>query len=509
MEILGLVDVPLYLLLVVVAAVLIYLYGTSNYDYFKKLGIPGPTSYPFIGCSIGFTFYSKFYSWKQQYGSVFGIFMGKTPALVISDLDILKEVLVKSFNTFRNRMKITIIPYPFNLAVFFLDGAHWKRVRSIISPSFSSAKLRLMGAAINDCAMTLSKNFSKVVGKNEAVNMKKYFSAYTIDVISRTAFGIKIDSQNDFDNPFVANAKEIFQHTNMRRVLPIIAGVMPRLARALRKRGFGMYPQRVMSFFQRNVTEMIKQRQNKKREKQKQRIDFLQLLVDAEIEADSDDIAHAAKGQISESDAVRRLSTDEIVGQSIVFFSAGYEATASTLTFASYSLAVNPDVQEKAYNEITEMLGNEEPNYDNIQKLKYLDNILTETLRLYPPVITLHRRASETIQIKGLTIPKGQTVFIPVFALQRDPQLFKDPESFKPERHDEKSNPLSFLAFGYGPRKCIGMRLALVKAKIALVHVLRTVKFERTPDTPEVLTFKETNFLRSEKDITLKLSSRC
>ncbi|XP_067685881.1 cytochrome P450 3A13-like [Haliotis asinina] len=485
MEILGFVDVPLHVLLTLAAAVLIYIHGTWNFKYFKKQGIPGPTPYPVLGCAFSPFFFHKFKEWNRKYGNVYGIFMGRKPAYVISDLDILKEVFVKSFNTFRNRMKLSFVPFPLNLGVFFLDDEHWRRVRSIITPSFSSGKLRKMCAAINDCSRTLTTNFSKAIGKKEGVFPKEYFGAYTMDVISRTAFGIKVDSQNDFSNAFVSNAKEFFRQSKPRRLLPMIARSCPPLAKVIEKFGVGILPDRTTRFFQANILEMIKQRQNDSKENREQRIDFLQLLVDAEITDDSfkQENGHTTNGQTSGKHTVRRLTTDEIVAQGILFFAAGYETTASTLTFASHGLAMNPDTQEKTYNEIKEMLGNEEPNYDNIGKLKYLDNVITETLRLYPPVVALSRRASENIQIKGLTIYEGQTVFMPTFALQRDPKLFKDPDSFKPERHEEKSNPLSFLAFGYGPRICIGMRLALVEAKIALVHVLRAVKFERAPDT--------------------------
>ncbi|XP_046555165.1 cytochrome P450 3A13-like [Haliotis rubra] len=437
--------------------------------------------------------------------------MGRTPAYVISDLDILKEVFVKSFSTFRNRMKVSLVPYPFSLGVFFLDDEHWRRVRSIITPSFSSGKLRKMCAAINDCSRTLTTNFSTVIGKKEGVIVKDYFGAYTMDVISRTAFGITVDSQNDFNNEFVANAKMMFTQSKPRRLLPMIARFFPPLVWVIRKIGVGVFPSRAIRFFQANILEMIKQRENESKENREQRIDFLQLLVDAEITDDKvkQENGDTANGQVSEEHTARRLTADEIVGQGILFFIAGYETTASTLNFASYNLAMNPDAQEKAYNEIKEMLGNEEPNHDNIGRLKYLDNVITETLRLFPPVIALHRRASENIQIKDLTIYEGQTVFVPTLALQRDPKLFKDPDSFKPERHDEKSNPLSFLSFGYGPRICIGMRLALVEAKIALVNVLRAVKFERMPDTQEVLTFIESGILQTEKDIKLKISPRC
>ncbi|XP_067687705.1 cytochrome P450 3A13-like [Haliotis asinina] len=511
MEILGLVDIPLYVLIALAVAALICIHGTWNFNYFKKQGIPGPTPYPLLGNSISFFFFHKFKEWNRKYGSVYGIFTGRTPAYVISDLDILKDVFVKSFNTFRNRMKLAFVPFPFNLGVVFLEDEHWRRVRHIITPSFSSGKLRKMCDAINDCARTLTTNFSKAIGKKEGVIMKNYFGAYTMDVISRTAFGIQVDSQNDFNNEFVSNAKLMFTQSKPRRLLPMIARFCPPLVWVIRKIGVGIFPNRVMHFFQANILEMIKQRQNESKENREQRVDFLQILVDSEITDDAaeQENGHTANGQASGKHTVRRLTTDEIVAQGILFFIAGYETTASTLTFASYNLAMNPDTQEKAYNEIKEMLGNEEPSYDNIGKLKYLDNVITETLRLYPPVVALHRRASENIQIKGMTIYEGQTVFVPAFAIQRDPKLFKDPDSFKPERHDEKSNPLSFLAFGYGPRNCIGMRLALVEAKIALVHVLRAVKFERMPDTQDVLTFSDANILQTEKDIKLKVSPRC
>ncbi|XP_067687398.1 cytochrome P450 3A29-like [Haliotis asinina] len=509
MEILGKVEVPLNLLLALTVIVLIYMYATWNYDYFKERSIPGPKPYPFIGSSFSFSLFSHFPAWKQMYGNVFGIFIGKVPALVISDLDILNEVFVKSFNVFRNRMKSIIIPYPFNMAVVYLEDSHWKRVRNLITPTFSGAKLRLMCTSINNCAKTLCKNLSNAVENNEVVVTKQFFERFTMDVISQTAFGITVDSQHEVDNPFVAHAKQMFELSNMRRLTSMLAGFFPTLARFLRKQGYGIFPQHVVDFFQRNLTEIVKQRQNDTTEDREKRIDFLQLLVDAEIQMDSNSNVRRADGQITEKHTVRRLSTNEIVAQGMLFFIAGYETTAATLAFVSYSFAMNPDAQEKAYKEIREVLGDDEPDYDNIGKLKYLDNVIIETLRLYPPVTVLHRRASETIQIKGLTIPKGLTVFIPTFALQRDPHLFKDPDSFKPERHDGKSNPLTFLAFGYGPRKCIGIRLAQVQSKIALVHLLRTVKFERSQDTPEVLTFKRNNVLQTDKSIALKISPRC
>ncbi|XP_046359251.2 cytochrome P450 3A29-like [Haliotis rufescens] len=506
MEILGLVDVPLYVLLAVTAVVLTYIFGTWNHNYFKKRGIPGPAPYPFVGNSTDAGFMHDLYAWSQQYGSIYGIFVGRKPALVITDLEILKEVLVKHFDNFRNRMNIPL-PYPLSLALFVLEDDAWKRVRNTMTPTFTGVKLRRMCVAISDCSRTLTRNFSKVMGKNDGVNMKAYFGAYSMDVIAQTAFGIKVDSQNDFNNPFVGHAKMLFQPTKLRLACAAITNAVPVLEQVFVNLDLGIFPRKVITFFETITADMMNQRRHDKTHQQEPRTDFLQLMMDASVEEGGGN--NNANGQTVKH-SVRHLSTEEIVAQCILFFNAGYETTGTTLTFIAYNLARYPDVQEKAYNEIKEILGNEEPNYDNIGKLKYLDNIITETLRLYPPAIALNRVVSETIQIKGLTLSKGQTIFIPVMAIHRNPQLYNDPDSFKPERYEEQAKTISFQAFGFGPRICIGMRLALVEVKVALVNVLRNVKFERMPGTPDVLTFtRNPNILQAKQDITLKLSPRC
>ncbi|XP_067675608.1 cytochrome P450 3A29-like [Haliotis asinina] len=507
MEILGLVDVPLYLILCLVATVLIYVYGTWNYNYFKNKGIPGPEPTCFIGNAsmVGFNRGHDLHPWSKRYGSVFGIFVGRTPAYVITDLEILKEIMVKSFDNFRNR-RIISLPYPVNLALGFLEDDAWKRVRSTITPTFTAVKLRRMFGAINDCARTLTTNFSKVMGNNAGVNVKECFGAFSMDVICRTAFGIKVDSQTDFNHPFVVHAKKIFRPPKLALALRVLSAAVPALEPVFNKLGLGIFPPASAAFFETITGEMMKQRRIDKTHHQ-EGTDFLQMLMDGSTEEEEDD--SNADGQTVKH-SVRHLSTEEIVAQCITFFVAGYETTASALTFISYNLAMYPDVQEKTFREIKEKLGNEDPNYENIGKLKHLDNVITETLRLYPPGFVLDRIVSESTQIKGLTFTKGQSIFIPVMAIHRNPQLYKDPDSFKPERFEDQDKTIAFQAFGFGPRACVGMRLALVGIKVALVNVLRTVKFDRLPDTPEVLTFAQNPlFLRTDMDIILKVSPRC
>ncbi|XP_067675610.1 cytochrome P450 3A29-like [Haliotis asinina] len=505
MEILGLVDVPLDLLLCLAATVLIYIYGRWNYNFFKKQGVPGPEPMYSFGNIIGPNFGHDLYAWSKLYGSVFGIFFGRSPAYVISDLEILKEVMVKSFDNFRNRTVVPV-PYPLNLGLVFLEDDAWKRVRNTISPTFTGVKLRRMCGAINDCAKTLTTNFSKVMGKNNRVNMKGYFGAFSMDVICQTAFGIKVDSQTDFNHPFVVHAQKLFRPSKLAMAASVLSAVVPVLEPVFNKLGVGVFPPKDVAFFEKVTGEMMQQRRNDTTRRQ-EGTDFLQMMMDASIEEGQDD--SNANGQTVKH-SVRHLSTEEVVAQCILFFIAGYETTGSTLSFLSYNLAMNPDVQERMYSEIKEILGNEGHNYDNIGKLKYLDSVISETLRLYPPGFVLDRTVCETTQIKGLTFTKGQNIFIPVMAIHRNPQLYEDPDSFKPERFEDQDKTMAFQAFGFGPRICIGMRLAMVELKVALINVLKAVRFERLPDTPEVLTFAQnSNVLQTEKDIMLKVTPRC
>lgn len=136
--------------------------------------------------------------------------------------------------------------------------------------------------------------------------------------------------------------------------------------------------------------------------------------------------------------------------------------------------------QEKVFEEISSIVKNETPTNEELNSLAYTEQVINETLRMYPPVSIVQRMAKETRTYNGITIPKGTMVQIPYFYIMSDPKSFPDPQKFDPNRFSqeekEKRDPLSFSAFGHGPRLCLGMRLALLELKQGLVHVLRKLR---------------------------------
>ncbi|GAV06330.1 hypothetical protein RvY_16341-3 [Ramazzottius varieornatus] len=189
----------------------------------------------------------------------------------------------------------------------------------------------------------------------------------------------------------------------------------------------------------------------------------------------------------------RALSIDEVLAQSIIFFVAGFETSATTLTFMTYLLAIHPEIQEKLRKEIDQAIGKDvPPTYDLISRIPYLDQCINETLRMYPPATRTERENSEEWTYGNLTLDKGTIIAIPIYAIQHDSEYWPEPDSFNPDRFSEENKhkivPFTFLPFGQGPRNCAGMRFAIYEIKMVLVSVLQRYRLVATPRTAAPVT---------------------
>ncbi|XP_067673016.1 cytochrome P450 3A5-like [Haliotis asinina] len=499
MEILGCLDISTTWIMWIAVLFLIYAYGKKRNCLFKDVGIPGPEPVIYIGNFHQFVLKGPNNKDWEKYGKVFGIFIGGLPMITVTDPEIAREILIKDFQHFTDRTSIALDNYPVDKSILFEKGANWKRIRNIVTPTFSGSKLRLMCDRIDQCACTLTNNFVKAAESNQSIDVKRYFGAFTMDVISSTAFGIEVDSQSDSKNAFVDEAKKFFGE-GIQNPLVMIVLIFPALTPLFRALGVSTFSPSTLKFFTKVLNEMIEQRKGDLKDGKMKRQDFFQLLMDAEDDG---------TGSHSESQR-KKLTNDEIIGQALLFFIAGYETTANTLHFVAYALAKNPDVQKRLTEEVDSVLGDKNPDYDNIGELKYMDHVITETLRLYPAVTGISRYVAETVTIKGYTFPKDCAVHIPALPIHRDGDIYPDPESFKPDRWERKSemDPMNYLPFGHGPRQCVGMRLAQVEMKMALARILKKIQFVATEDTLAYVGLDNvtvhTGILNTKKPIMLK-----
>ncbi|XP_028640341.1 cytochrome P450 3A9-like [Grammomys surdaster] len=411
------------------------------------------------------------------------------------DPDIIKTVLVKEcYSTFTNRRSFGPLGI-LKKAITLSENEEWKRLRTLLSPTFTSGKLKEMFPMINQYADLLVKNMKHEAEKENPITTKDIFGAYSMDVITGTSFGVNVDSLNNPQNPFVQKVKKLLKFNFLD---PFFLSVIffPFLTPVFEALEITVFPKDVMRFFRTSVEQMIEKRVQGK---VKQRLDFLQLMINSQ----SSEHRKAEQG----------LSDVEIVAQSIFFIFAGYETTSSALSFTLYLLATHPDIQKKLQDEIDAALPNKAPvTYDALVQMEYLDKVVNETLRLYPVGGRLERVCKKDVEINGVFIPKGTVVMVPTFALHKDPKCWPEPEAFCPERFSKKNqdsiNPYTYLPFGNGPRNCIGMRFALMNMKVALVRVLQNFCFQPCKETQIPLKLRKKGFFQPEKPIILSAVSR-
>ncbi|XP_072916753.1 cytochrome P450 3A30-like [Hemitrygon akajei] len=492
--------------LLITFLILLSWYSVAPFGTFKRLGIPGPRPVPFFGT---FLHYRKgFFNFDQEcykkYGKVWGIFDGRRPLLCIMDPDLIKSIFIKEFYTlFTNRQDFGLNG-PFKESVLIIHDERWKTVRSILSPTFSSGKLKEMHSIICHYANNLVKLAEKKMKMNEVVQLKEFFGAYSLDVVSSTSFSVDVDSINNPNDPFLKNIKKISDFSFFNPVILLIV-LFPPLIPVLEKLDISIFPKGVNDFFMRVILNMKEKRQ---KGVHSDRVDFLQLLVDSQATGTNSEQQNDA-----DNSTHKTLTDSEILAQCITFVFAGYETTSNTLSFLGYNLAIHPDVQKKLQQEIDEAFPNQAPpTYDGVMHLEYLEMVISETLRLYPPAPRLDRVCKKDVKLNGVTILKDTVVVVPAYALHRDPKYWKEPEEFRPERFSKEEsmsrNPCTFLPFGIGPRNCIGMRFAQLMMKVIMVLLLQRVTLVPCDETPIPLEIEVKGPMRPKKPIILKFVPR-
>ncbi|PVD38390.1 hypothetical protein C0Q70_01004 [Pomacea canaliculata] len=322
-----------------------------------------------------------------------------------------------------------------------------------------------MDGHINTCSAQLADNMIKAINKGERIEAKKVYGGFAMDVIARTAFGIELNSQEDLNHPFVRDAKLLLSFVSSDAWYRVVLMAMPCLMPVVKFLLTKVFQLQGWTPFSQTVLRIIQQRKSEGKSAQKH-TDFLQMILDYE------------DNEKPENERLKSLSEDEVLGQATAILLGGYETTSTTLKFLSYNLALHPEIQEKVVQEIKDQLGDGDVTYEDVAKLKYLD-VVNETLRI-------KQTGLGNSDNERCDNPKGAGVLIPIANVLNDPEYFPEPDKFIPERFSDETkgsrSPITFLSFGFGPRICIGMRLALMEIKIAMVHVLRRVKFIKTDD---------------------------
>ncbi|XP_063917767.1 cytochrome P450 9e2-like isoform X1 [Zophobas morio] len=394
-----------------------------------------------------------------------------SPALVLKDPDLIKNILVKDFDHFVDHKRV--IPEGsdpiWDRNLFFLTGQKWRDMRSALSPVFTGSKMRHMFVLITKSAEQFVEHFVKQNKQVHAIELKDTFARLTNDIIATTVFGFQSDSLEDRDSKFYEMAKRITDFTGFWQGIKLLGFfIFPKLYKTL---NIKILSEQISNFFYRIVKENIKTRT----EQNINRPDMISLLMEAR---ENHKLIHGVK-----------ITDEDITAQALVFFFAGFDSVSSLMCFMSYELATNPDIQERLIQEIdkTSELCDRKLDYEAVKSMKYLDMVVSEALRKWPitPFVNRICTIPYTIEPKRpneqpIHLEKDAIVFLPIYGLHHDPKHFPNPDRFDPERFSEENKPnitpYTYVPFGAGPRKCIGYRFALLEIKVLFFYLLS--KFE-------------------------------
>ncbi|XP_029170205.1 cytochrome P450 9e2-like [Nylanderia fulva] len=425
-------------------------------------------------------------------------------AVLLRDPEVIKDVLVKEFEHFHDHRAFadeTIDPL-FGKNVFSLRGDRWKEMRNTLSPSFTASKMKVMCGLVSKCADDFIDYLVDHPELCVEVETKEIFRRYTTDVIATAAFGISVNSMKDQTNEFYMRGIETSQAFNgiLSMIKFIIMTAAPRVARFFDMKGF-VSPS-TNEFFKRIVAETIKTRE----EQGIVRPDMIHLLMQARDKT---------------GDNNPNLTLEDIVSQAFIFFLAGFETSSILMCFAAHELAINQDIQDRLREEVLQHLGEgNDISYESLSKMTYMDMVISETLRKYPPVIMTDRLCTQSSELpppqpgyKSVIVESDIIMMIPVYALHHDPKYFPNPGKFDPERFSEENKnnivPYTYLPFGEGPRKCIGNRFALMETKILIARLLQKFILRKTEKTMDPVVFDKKDFnLKPEGGFWIGLEKR-
>ncbi|KAK1416130.1 hypothetical protein QVD17_31918 [Tagetes erecta] len=401
----------------------------------------------------------------SKYGEKSFVWFGPHPRMYIMDPELIKEILLRPNDFQKPRLEPIRDSLVGGLPV--TEGQKWIKHRRIINPAFNYQNVKNMFSAIISGCNDMIHKWEHLIDQSGSIELdvRPYIDSLAGELISRTAFGSSYE-----------DGKKIFEIQKEQLDLVFQMFVMLLIP------GRRFIPTRANNKFKKNVSEirslLMKIINNKKSAitKGEGKCDDLLGIL---LESNSKEIEESGVG----------LSMEEVIDECKFFYIAGSETTSNLIIWTMVCLSLHPEWQLRAREEIIQVIGDKELDYEGLKNLKILTMILNEVLRLYPPVVMLTRETHKETKLGNMMIPPGVMLSLPTMHVHHDPQIWGDDvKEFNPERFSQGiinatngKGSTPFLPFSSGPRVCVGQNLAMTEAKIAMTMILQRFSFELSP----------------------------
>lgn len=353
---------------------LVYFFLERIYSYWDRKGfktIPGYNI--FLGHMGDAIFQRESFSdllnnlYKSSNEPFVGIYMLFRPILMIRDVKLAQTILIKDFANFSDRgVHINEELDPLSATLLSLKGDKWKNMRSKLTPTFSSGKLRAMFSTIVNCGVSVQNYLEQLADSGELIDVRETAARHGTNVIASVAFGLDVDSIVDPDSEFRKCGRKMSEPNPIIGLLQFVA---PELLTLFRNK---VTNPDVESFMRSIVKQVLEYREKNGIVRK----DFFQLLVQLRntgtVQLDGEWETNIR------NDKPKCLTDDEITAQALVFFGGGFETTSSTLTFCLFEIVKNSAIQQRVHDEIDQVMKKYDGNvtYESISEMKYLSACL-------------------------------------------------------------------------------------------------------------------------------------
>ncbi|KAK1410571.1 hypothetical protein QVD17_37108 [Tagetes erecta] len=400
----------------------------------------------------------------QKYGRSFITWFGWKPRVTTMEPEIIKDVLTKLHDFQKTKSNPMIVKY-LDSGLVTYEGDQWAMRRKLLNPAFHVEKLNNMVPAFRLSCSEMLKKWETLVSSNGSCELDvwPHLQALTSDVISRTAFGSSYEEG--------VHIFELIREQSVLAMDTLQSIYIPGYRFLPTKRNMRM--KAIDSKVRHSIRTIIDNKLKAMKAGEGKYDDLLGIMLESNNKT--------VEQHRNKSDG---MSIDEIIKECKLFYFAGQETTSSLLVWTMILLSKHQEWQSRAREEVMNILGNKTIDIDVLNRLKVVNMIFYEVLRLYPPVVGLARQADKDMTLGGFSFPSGTQISLPIILIHYDEQLWgNDAKQFKPERSSEgiskaTKNQVIYFPFGWGPRICIGQNFALLEAKIALAMMLQKFSFD-------------------------------
>jgi cytochrome P450 len=376
----------------------------------------------------------------SRFGNTYKASIYGSSVYAIRDLQHVQHVLRENWQNYTKGLLFKRVALLLGNGIVVSGGELWKKQRRMIQPAFHPKAIGVLTKLIRPSNLALLERWEQAAQKKVSVNVTRDVSHLSLEVVLISIFG------PDYD--------QVAPHFKILSEEPARTFEFAQTFRSLGK----------------IVLELMAQRR-------KARIiftDILGMLMTAREQKNG-----------------KAMSDRQLVNEVLTLIVAGHETTASTLNWTWYLISQHPEVEEKLSGEIDDLLGSNFPDIEELSRFTYTCQVIDETLRLYPAVWLLTRRALKEDHLGDSFVPPGTEIYISPYFIQRDPDLWEDPDRFDPGRfHPDRSQgrpPLATIPFSAGPRNCIGELLARTEMQIHLITIAQHLRLKFAEQIPPEL----------------------